>query len=178
MPDVPVSRRLRLAVIGCGLFALLVVHVSLRYLIAASFGYVTYRALAPTIPFIVLGIYMVLLLGLAILLAVWRGGPGVVLGTGLILLVIEPVTSMFIWGDGCEVGGRAGASLLPEITVDGAKVILYAWNGSCSASLNVVVIVGGVCLAGIGLGTGKLPDIALTRWMTFIETYRSSVASE
>lgn len=170
MPDDTRSGRLRIAVIGCSLFALLVLHVSLRYLVSALFGFVTYRGLAPTVPFLVLGLYVILLFVLAGILAVRHGKSGVVLGTGLLLLAVEPVTSSFTWGDGCEVSGTAGASLLPEITVDGVRLILYAWNGSCSASLTTVVIGVGGLLAGIGLWMGRLPDVTLTRWITLIET--------
>lgn len=178
MPVAPRSHRLRLAVIGCGLFGLLVVHVSLRYLFSALFGFVTYRGLNPILPVLVLGVYTVLLVALGVIAAVHRGKSGIVLGTGSLLLAGEPLTSTFVWGDGCEVGGSAGSSLLPEVTGDGAAVVVYAWNGSCSTSLNSVVIGVGVIVVGFGLWTGRLPDSTLARWMALVETYWPSQLSE
>lgn len=170
------SRRLRLVVVGCGLFGLLVSHVSVRYLVSALFGFVTYRGLAPVVPFLVLGLYAVSVGALAVLVAARRGRAGAVLGTGLLLLVVEPLTSSMLWGDGCEVGSATGTSLLPRTTVDGAAVVVYAWNGACSASLNTVAIGLGLLSVGVGLWLGSLPEETLTRWLRLVEAYLPSSA--
>jgi hypothetical protein len=164
-------RRLRLVVVGCGLFGLLVTHVSVRYLVSTLFGFVTYSGLAPVVPFLVLGLYSVPVGALAVLVAARRGRAGAVLGTGYLLLVVEPLTSSLLWGDGCEVGSTAGVSLLPRTTMDGVAVVVYAWNGACSASLNTLAIGIGLSSVGIGLWMGDLPEEALTRWLMLVETY-------
>lgn len=178
MPTAGRFRHFRLPVIGCGLFALVVIHVSLRYLFSTLFGFVTYRGLAPPVPFLALGAYMILLVGLAMMAAVRRGNAGVVLGVGLLVLAVEPITSAYLWADGCEVSTNAGASLVPEMTVDGVAFVLYSWNGACSTSLNTVLIGIGLLWVGSGLWTGSIPDVALARWMSLIEVYWPSEVSE
>jgi hypothetical protein len=158
-------------VVSCGLCGLLVLHISLRYLSSTLFGFVTHREIAPVVPAFVLGIHSLLLLALAVVAAVRFEKSGVVLGTGLLLFAIEPGTSSFIWGDGCEVGGGGGASLLSTLTRDGPAVIFYTWNGACSISLNTVAIGIGVLLVGVGLWLGRLPEVTLSQWMMLLETY-------
>ena len=165
------SRYLRLVVVSCGLCGLLVLHNSLWYLFSTLFGFVTYREIAPVVPALVLGIHSLLLLALAVVAAVRFEKSGVVLGMGLLLFAIEPGTSSFIWGDGCEVGGGSGASLLSTLTRDGPAVVLYTWNGACSISLNTVAIGIRVLLVGVGLWLEGLPELALSRWMMLIDKY-------
>src|SRR6056297_2971857 len=111
------SRHVRLAGVGCLLFGLLVVHTALRYLAAALFGYVTYRGLAPPVPWVITGIHLLLFVVLGVGVAMYRGKAGGLLGGGLLLLSIEPLSSAFVWGDGCEVSRSAGATLVPEATI-------------------------------------------------------------
>jgi len=163
-------RTVRSPVIGCGLFALLFGHVVLRYLDSALFGYTLYRGLTPEVPFLLLAAYMLLLGAVAILSAVRRGRPGISIGVGMLVFAIEPISSAFLWGDGCEVGGTTGASLVPEVAVDWPGIVLYSWNGACSATLNTVLVGVGLLLVGGGLWRDDLPDIAFDRWMDMIET--------
>lgn len=174
------SLPLRLVVISCLLSVLLVLHVSLRYLFGTLFGFVTYRGLAPLVPFLILGLYMILIVGLAVIAGIRRGNAGLVIGTGLLVLAVEPVESSYLWGDGCEVSSAAEASLVPDITISTSRmvVVLHPWNGACSTSLTIVLIGLGVAFVGGGLWMGRLPDAVLSQWMTFIERYWPSKISE
>lgn len=172
MPTTTRSRTIRLLVIGCGLFALLFSHVVLRYLTGTLFGFAEYRGLAPVVPFLLLGGYMLLLGVVATVVAVRRGISGIGIGTGMLVFAIEPVSSMYLWGDGCEVGSTTGAALLPEVAVEWPGVILYPWNGACSATLSTVLLGVGLLLVGSSLWRDNLPDVAFARSMNAIETSR------
>jgi hypothetical protein len=160
-------------VVGCGLFALLAMHVSFRYALSATFGFAEYRGLAPLVPFLLLGVYMLLLGGAAAVSAVRRGIAGFGMGAGLLAFAAEPVSSSFLWGDGCEVSNTVGGSLVPEVTVDGGRIILYSWNGACSASLNTALLGLGLLVLGSGLWRDSLPGIAFARWLHAVGTTRS-----
>lgn len=174
------SLHIRLLVISCLLSALLVIHVSLRYLAGTLFGFVTYRGLAPLVPFLILGLYMLLVGGLAVVAGVRYGNTGLVMGTGLLILAVEPVVSSYLWGDGCEVSSTAGASLVPEIMVSPSRmvVVLHPWNGACSTSLTIALLGLGVAFLVSGLWMERLPDVVLSEWMTFIERCWPSKMSE
>jgi len=163
-------RTVRILVIGCGLFVLLFSHVVLRYLDSTLFGLAEYRGLAPVVPFLLLGIYMLFVSSVAIVVAVRRGIAGISIGTGILVFAIEPVSSMYLWGDGCEVSSTAGTALIREVAVEWPGIILYSWNGACSATLNTVLLGVGVLLVGSGLWRDDLPDVAFARWMNAIET--------
>jgi hypothetical protein len=156
------SRHVRLAIVGCLLFGLLVVHLVFRYLAAVLFGFVTYRALAPAIPWLITGIHMLLFVMIGVGVAIYRGKAGGLLGGGLLLLSIEPLSSGFVWGDGCEVSRSVGSTLFPEVTIQPGAVILYAWNGGCSASLNIALIGISALLAGGGLWLSIVSDSTQT----------------
>ena len=164
------SRSVRLLVVACGLFALLAVHVSFRYALSATFGFAEYRGLAPLVPFLLLGVYTLLLGGAAAVSAVRRGIAGIGMGAGLLAFAVEPVSSSFLWGDGCEVSNAAGGSPIPEVTVDGIGITLYSWNGACSASLNIALLGLGLLALGSGLWRGNLLKLAFARWMNAAET--------
>ena len=170
MPTTTRSRTVRLLVIGCGLFVLLFSHVVLRYLDSVLFGFVEYRGLAPVLPFLLLGGYMLLLGVVATAVAVRRGISGIGIGTGTLVFGIEPVSSMYLWGDGCEVGDTAGTTLIPEVAVEWPGVVLYSWNGACSNTLNTVLLGIGLVLVGSSLWRDTLPDVAFARWMNVVET--------
>ena len=178
MPTSIRSRSLRLTVVVCLLAGLLVGHVSVRYLIGTLFGFVTYRGLTPIAPWVVLLLYLLVLIGVAVRAAIRRGIPGISLGLGLLLLAVEPLLSSFMWGDGCEVRGTSQASLIPEISVSGARVTLFAWNGSCSVSVTPAVIGISILLLGSGLWMGNLPETTLGRWTAFVDAYLPSQPSE
>lgn len=167
-------RSLRLTVVACLLCGFLVGHVSLRYLFGTLSGFVKYRGLAPVAPWVVLLFYLLLLVGMAVFAAVRQGVAGTTLGSGLLLLAAEPLVSSFVWGDGCEVGSTARTSLVPEISVSGARIVLQPWNGSCSVSVTLAVIAIGLGLLGSGLWMGTLPEAALKRWTGFVEAYSPS----
>ena len=167
------SRSVRLLVVGCGLFALLAVHVSLRYVFSTTFGFAEYRGLAPIVPFLLLGVYMLFLGGAAAVSAVRRGIAGIGMGAGLLAFAVEPLSSSFLLGDGCEVSNAVGGSLIPEVTVDGLWITLYSWNGACSASLNTALLGLGLLVLGSGLWRDSLPDFAFARWMNAVRTTRS-----
>lgn len=173
MPASPSPRSLRLTAIGCGLAFLLVIHISMRYLIGTLFGFAEYRGLSPVIPFLALGVYVLLLGGVAVSAIARRELAGLSLGTGLLILAVEPIASSFLWGDGCEVSAGAGASLLPEILVRqmGRVIVLFTWNGSCSVSLTTPVIGIGVAFVGIGLWAGEILDNFVARWVALLERY-------
>jgi hypothetical protein len=160
-------------VVVCGLFALLAVHVSFRYALSATFGFAEYRGLAPLVPFLLLGVYMLLLGGAAAVSALRRGIAGIGMGAGLLAFAVEPVSSSFLWGDGCEVSNAVGGSLIPEVTVDGLGIILYSWNGACSASINTALLGLGLLALGSGLWRDSLPELAFARWMHAVGTTRS-----
>ena len=164
------SRSVRLLVVACGLFALLAVHVSFRYALSATFGFVTYRGLAPLVPFLLLGVYMSLLGGAAAVSAVRRGIAGIGTSAGLLAFAAEPVSSSFLWGDGCEVSNAVGGSLVPAVTVDGLRILLHSWNGACSVSLNTALLGLGLLVLGSGLWRDSLPELAFARWMNAVET--------
>ncbi|PSQ24280.1 hypothetical protein BRD04_01665 [Halobacteriales archaeon QS_9_67_17] len=167
------SYSVRLLVVGCGLFTLLAVHVSFRYALSATFGFAEYRGLAPLVPFFLLGVYMLLLGGAAAVSAVRRGIAGIGMGAGLLAFAVEPVSSSFLWGDGCEVSSAAGESLVPEVTVDGLWITLYSWNGACSASLNTALLGLGLLVLGRGLWRDSLPELAFARWLHAVGATRS-----
>lgn len=164
-------RRLRGAVLGCLLGALFVVHVVVRYLFGTLFGYVEYRGLAPVVPFVLLAGYGLLLAALAVgAVRLWGfGSVGMPVGLGALLLALEPGSSAFLWGDGCEVAGRAGGSLLPKVTGDGVAVVLHAWNGACAVSLNTAHVGVGLLLVGSGVWAGGIPDVLLRRWLRMLD---------
>jgi hypothetical protein len=120
------------------------------------------------IPFLLLGVYALLLGGAAAVSAVRRGIAGIGMGAGLLAFAVEPVSSSFLWGDGCEVSNAVGGSLIPKVTVDGLGIILYSWNGACSASLNTALL--GL---GSGLWRDSLPELAFARWLHAVGTTRS-----
>jgi len=156
------SRDVQLTEVGCLLFGLLVVHIVLRYLAAVLFGFVTYRGLAPAIPWLITGIHMLLFVVLGVGVAINRGKAGGLLGGALLLLSVEPLSSAFVWGDGCEVSSNLGSTLFPEVTIQPGAVILYAWNGGCSASLNIALIGISALLAGGGLWLSIVSDSTQT----------------
>lgn len=178
MPTSIRSRSLRLTVVVCLLSGLLVGHVSVRYLFGTLFGFVKYRGLAPVAPWVVLLLYLLLLIGVAVRATIRRGIPGITLGLGLLLLAVEPLVSSFIWGDGCEAGSASQASLLPEISVSGARVTLFAWNGSCSVSVTPAIIGISILLLGSALWMGNLPETTHGRWTAFVDAYLPSQTSE
>jgi len=172
------SRSLRLTVVVCLVFGLLVGHLSIRYLFGTLFGFVTYRGLAPVAPWAVLLLYLLLLVGVAVGVTVRRGVPGISLGLGLLLLAVEPLLSSFMWGDGCEVGGTSQASPIPEVSASGARITLFVWNGSCSVSVTPAIIGISVLLLGSGLWLGNLPEMTLGRWTASVDGYLPSQTSE
>lgn len=170
-------RFLRFTVIGCGLAILLVMHVSVRYLIMTLFGYVTFSGLAPVVPWLVLSGYLLLLGGAGLGTAVRRTGPfGLGLGTGLLILAVEPILSSRVWGDGCAVSANAAAGLVPDIIVSPMtmRVILHPWNGACSVTLYAPVIGLGIVLVGSSLWMGQIPDEVASRWMSLLNRHSRS----
>jgi hypothetical protein len=163
------SRSLRLAVVACLLSGLLVGHVLVRYLFGTLFGFVKYRGLAPVAPWVVLLLYLLLLIGIAVWVAIQRDSPGIPLSLGLLLLAVEPLASSFMWGDGCEVGSASQVSLIPEISVSGARVTLFAWNGACSVSITPAILGISILLLGSGLWMGNLPETTLRRWIAVVD---------
>jgi len=156
-------------VIGCGLFVLLFSHVVLRYLDSALFGFAVYRGLAPAVPFLLLGGYILFVGSVATVAVVRRGRSRPGIGTGMLVFALEPISSIYVWGDGCEVGSTAGASLMPEVTVEWPGIVLYSWNRACSATLNTVLLGVGLLLIGRGHWRDTLLDVAFARWMNTIE---------
>lgn len=161
------SALLRLPVFGCLLGGSLVVHLAVRYLHVTLFGFVKYRGGPPIVPWIVLGVYLVGVVGAAGLAATRLEWDGVVIGTGLLLLVVEPFT---IPNGGCEVSSTASLATAPQVATDGAALIVWTWNGSCSMFLNAPLLgLATVLLAG-GLWRGSVPDVVLARWRTLLTT--------
>lgn len=153
----------RSAVVSSAVLALVVVHVLMRYLMALLHGFATYRGFPQAITLTVFFGYAVLLAGVAVATVRHRAWPGLVLGTGLLVLAIEPYTSTMRWGDGCEVAGGASLSLLPEVTVTLGAVRLGAWNGACTASVNIVFVSVAVLWIAVGLWLSTLPATAYDR---------------
>lgn len=141
----------------------------MRYLHISLFGFVKYRGLNPVVPWVVLGVYLVLLVILAGIAVRWRGGAGLALATGLLLFAAEPFTTL---NGGCEVGTAAGVfPTIPRVAVDGTAILLESWNGSCTAYLNSLVEgFGALWIAG-GLWFDSLPDRTLDRWTAVVERY-------
>lgn len=162
-------RILRAAAVGCVLFSVFLIHVAMRYLHISLFGFVKYRGLAPVVPWIVLGAYLVLLLVLAGLAVRQGERAGLALGIGLLLLAVEPFT---ILNGGCEVGSAGGTqTTIPRLAVDGVAVIVWSWNGSCTMYLNSLVLGLETLVIAAGLWLGSLPDVAFTRWLQLINAY-------
>jgi hypothetical protein len=159
----------RRTVAACLLGGLLLAHVLFRYLFAALFGYVTYRGLAPMIPFIALGLYMLLLVTIAVGAVVRYRRAGLLIGAGLLVLALEPLGSAMLWGDGCEVGGGGKSLLLPKVTIADLRIVVYAWNGSCGASLTPQVIGPGLGLVVVGFRRARVPARVLDRWLALVE---------
>lgn len=152
---------IRLTVMGCVLFGLLVAHLAIRYLHISLFGFVKYRGLAPVVPWVILGAY-ILLLGVLAVVAVYRlERNGLAIGTGLLLFAVEPFT---ILNGGCQVSSSAGLASIPRVAWDGAAIVIWAWNGSCSMYLAYPLVAVALLLVAVGMWVGSLPDVALSRW--------------
>lgn len=164
----------RLVAVACGLTLLFLGHGFLRYLSATLFGYAEYRGLAPWVPSLVFVGHTLVLAGTGVFAAVRRGTAGVVLGTGLLVLAVEPLTSSFVSDDGCEVSATSGTFVPPDISASGLDITLYTWSGACTATLSTVTLGIAVSFLTAGLWLGTLPDAALTRWMTLVRAYWQS----
>lgn len=165
------SNQTRLKIFGLILFCLLGTHLMIRYLSSTLFGFATYKGLNSIVPFAVLWGYLLLLVVLAIYTALRLGNYGIILGTGLLLLATEPFISIFLWGDGCKVGGHSGATLVPEFTIESGVVVLYTWNGACTTSINTALIGAGILLAGLAIWLGRFPNFVLKLLIKSIQTY-------
>jgi hypothetical protein len=165
------SPPLRATVVGCGLFCLLASHVFVRYLFTWLFGTVTYQGLSPLVPWLVLGAFGVVLVGLAVGATRQGGASGLALASGLVLFAAEPFTD---FGGGCEVGSATGQGVaLPGVSVEGLTVLVSTPGGACQFYLNVVTLgLGSLLVAGGLLGT-SLPDSAITRATTAVESVRA-----
>jgi len=151
----------RLTIVACLLFGLLVAHLAARYLHITLFGFVTYRGLAPVVPWVLLGAY-VLLLGVLAVVAIYRlGRTGLILATGLLLFAVEPFT---ILSGGCDVSSSAAPASIPRVALDGTAITIWAWNGACSMYLAYPLVAFALLLVAVGLWIGSLPDVARTRW--------------
>jgi len=164
-------RRYRVVVVACGLALLLVGHGFLRFLSAILFGFVKYRELAPWVPSIVFLGHTLSLAGAGVFAAVRRGVAGLLLGIGLLVLAVEPLSSSFVAGDGCEVSATAGTFVAPEVAYGGGAIRLYTWSGACTATLSTVTLGVAVLFLVAGLWLGTLPDTALSRWMALVRTH-------
>lgn len=156
----PRERLIARVAVLCGV---VVSHIAVRHLHSVLFGYVTFRGVAPLLPWVFLAAYCGLL-GLSAVVAVLRWGrSGAPTGIGVLLLTVEPFTSMLLFGDGCAVGGSVGMPLQPQIGWNGPAVALYSWTGACSASINLLVVGLGALGIGSGLWVHGIPDTVLTR---------------
>lgn len=166
MADTRYTRRLRLTVLGCLLFWLVVIHVSVRYLQIPLSRFGTFGGVDPTMLSL---IYPVSMIVLAVVAIRRQGTAGWLSGAGFLLFAVEPPTSTLIFGDGCLLTVSPNWSLLPAVSINGIAVGLT--NASCGVSLNSVVLgLGVLCVAG-GLWMGNVPAIALSRWRAVVDPY-------
>jgi hypothetical protein len=163
------ARRLRLPVLGCLLFGLLVTHVSVRYLLSTLHGFAVYRGLDSRVSVAVLGLYVSSSLVVNTIVIIRHEAAGGVSGAGFVLFAVEPFTTIF--EAGCQVAAGSGSPLLPAVTVDGIVVGLSTWNGSCGTPLNTPVIAVGLCCVAGGLWMANVPAVVLTRWLGVLDPY-------
>jgi hypothetical protein len=88
------------------------------------------------------------------------------------VLALESLDSTLLWGDGCEVSGGRKGLLLPKVIVAGLRIVLYAWNGSCVASLTPQVIGPGLGPVVVGFRRERVPAGVLDRWLALVERCR------
>gem|GEM_PF-3296708 len=143
---------------------LLLVHVAVRYLHLHLFGSVTYRGLAPIVPWLVLGSYVALLALLAVSVARRVGPSTLALGVGILLFAVEPFT---ILNGGCGVGRGAGSSsAFPGLVWDGLVLVVTTPDGACSMYLNTPILGMATFLLGGGLWFASVTDAVVERLLS------------
>jgi len=170
----PHAGPLRATAVGCVLVLLLVIQFAVLYLFLYLFRLVTYRNLPGAVPWLLLGGFTVLLVGLAAR-ALWRGGPsGLLLGAGILLLAAAPFT---VFGGGCEVAGGTGLlGPIPNLVWRGIGLGIETADGACDAYLNAVLVgLGYAAMAG-GLWLDPATDAAIGRAIGVLETVWPSSA--
>jgi hypothetical protein len=153
----------------CALVLLLVLQFVVLYLFLYLFQLVTYRGVPGMVPWLLLGGFTVLLVGLAAG-ALRRGGPsGLLVGTGLLLVAAAPFAA---FGGGCEVAGGAGLlGSLPHLVWRGVGVGIETANGACDAYLNALLLGVGYAFLAAGAWLDPATDATIDRLMTALERF-------